>query len=74
MLTSNSLYRLHGGGFITGSNDTEELINRQLTLEAGLIIFSLDYRLAPEHTVIPTIYNDAEDGLNWVCIQIVTVP
>ncbi|KAH7129574.1 Alpha/Beta hydrolase protein [Dactylonectria estremocensis] len=56
----------HGGGFVVGNTETEDLINRQLTHECRLVIFSLDYRLSPEHPTIPTIFNDAEDGLKWV--------
>lgn len=55
----------HGGAFIAGNNETEELINRQLAFECNVVVFSLDYRLAPEHDVTTTIYNDAEDGLKW---------
>ncbi|KAL5610614.1 hypothetical protein FOBRF1_006731 [Fusarium oxysporum] len=56
----------HGGAFIAGSNDTEDLINRQLAAAAGVVVFSLDYRLAPEHDVVDVIFKDAEDGLKWV--------
>jgi len=42
---------LHGGGFVSGSAD--ELVNERLcarrALETGIQVFSLDYRLAPEH-------------------------
>jgi acetyl esterase len=58
--------RLHGGAFIAGNNDTEELINRQLAHVAGVVVFSLDYRLAPEHDVVDVIFKDAEDGFKWV--------
>lgn len=58
-------HRLHGGGFISGSIDSEDLINRQLCHAAEVVIISLDYRLAPENKVVPTILNDAEDALKW---------
>ncbi|MGY4720624.1 alpha/beta hydrolase [Naumannella huperziae] len=51
---------LHGGGFVHGSPD--ELVNDRLlaarALAAGLVIFSLDYRLAPEHPY-PAALSDA---------------
>jgi acetyl esterase len=60
------VYSLHGGGFIAGSNDTEDLINRQYCATCNALVFALDYRLAPEHSVTATIFEDAEDGLRWV--------
>ncbi|KAF9889639.1 hypothetical protein FE257_007147 [Aspergillus nanangensis] len=70
-ITSSTLskpvtYSLHGGGFVAGNNDTEDLINRQFCLVCDVVVFALDYRLAPEHPVITTIYEDVEDGLKWV--------
>ena len=51
---------------MTGDNDTEDLINRQFASECNVIVFGFAYRLAPEHAVVTTIFNDAEDGLKWV--------
>lgn len=58
-------FRMHGGGFVTGSIDSEDLINRQYCSVNDVIIFGLEYRLAPEHKVVPTLMNDAEDGFKW---------
>ncbi|KUL81626.1 hypothetical protein ZTR_10602 [Talaromyces verruculosus] len=60
------VYSLHGGGFVSGNLDSEDLINRQLCHETHSLIFSLDYRLAPEHPLFPTVVSDTEDGLKWV--------
>ncbi|GES65818.1 hypothetical protein ATEIFO6365_0012021000 [Aspergillus terreus] len=60
------VYSLHGGGFVTGNVDSEDLINRQLCHETHSLIFSLNYRLAPENPIFPTGVNDTEDGLKWV--------
>jgi hypothetical protein len=57
--------RYHGGGWCAGSNDSEELINRKICKALGVVVFSLDYRLAPENP-FPTPFNDAEDGVLWV--------
>jgi acetyl esterase len=59
-------FSLHGGSFIAGHNDGEEMINRQLAIESKIAIFSFEYRLAPEHDVVTTIYEDVEDGARWV--------
>lgn len=56
---------MHGGGFVAGNIDSEDLINRQICSVCDVIIFSIEYRLAPEHPVVPTILNDVEDGLKW---------
>ncbi|KFY71794.1 hypothetical protein V499_08030 [Pseudogymnoascus sp. VKM F-103] len=55
----------HGGGWSAGSNDSEELLNRNVSKTLKVIVFSLAYRLAPEHP-FPVPFNDAEDGLKWV--------
>ena len=31
-----------------------------------LLIFSIDYRLGPEHDILTTTFQDAEDGMKWV--------
>lgn len=50
---------------MTGSIDSEDLINRQYCSVNDVVIFGLEYRLAPEHKVVPTLMSDAEDGLKW---------
>lgn len=59
---------LHGGAFIVGNNDSEDLINRQLAVAAGVLVFFLDYSMAPED-VVDVIFKDADDGLKWVCLR-----
>lgn len=39
---------LHGGGYISGSVDAEDIPVRQLAAELGCVVVSVDYRLAPE--------------------------
>src|SRR5438552_178534 len=38
----------HGGGWVTGSLETHDHLCRLLCDEAGAIVVSVDYRLAPE--------------------------
>ena len=39
----------HGGGWCIGDLDTHDAALRQLAVEAGCAVLSLDYRLAPEN-------------------------
>jgi acetyl esterase/lipase len=59
---------LHGGSLIGGSR--EKLIQKNfplkdMFLEAGYIVVSIDYRLAPE-TKLPAMVSDVEDAIRWV--------
>lgn len=44
-----ALLFIHGGGFIAGSPRTHRSFAAWLAHRAGVAVFSLDYRLAPEH-------------------------
>jgi len=56
---SPTVLYLHGGGYVFGSPGTHREIVARLALASGARIFSLDYRLAPEH-VFPAAVDDAE--------------
>lgn len=56
----------HGGGFCIGTRHDDLESNRVLTSKAGVIIVSLEYRLAPEHP-FPQAIHDGLDALHWVC-------
>ncbi|TWB25641.1 alpha/beta hydrolase [Nitrospirillum bahiense] len=43
------LVYFHGGGFVMGDLDTQDMICRGLCHAAGCLVVSVDYRLAPEH-------------------------
>ena len=40
---------VHGGGYVIGDIDTHEDQARLLCNQVGAVVFSIDYRLAPEH-------------------------
>jgi acetyl esterase len=53
---------LHGGGFVIGSLDTHDALCRELAVGAGVVVVSVDYRLAPEHPA-PAAVQDVEAAL-----------
>jgi len=56
---------LHGGGLIFGSRTTPRPVFLEGLLEAGVVVISIDYRLAPE-TKLAEIVEDALDAWRWV--------
>ena len=54
----------HGGGFVVGDLDTQDMIARGLAGGAGALVISVDYRLAPEHK-FPAAPEDAWAALGW---------
>lgn len=49
---------LHGGGYVTASPRVYRALAGHLARSAGSVVFTLDYRLAPEH-VYPAALDDA---------------
>lgn len=60
-----ALVYYHGGGWVIGDIETHDVLCRQLCQASGCAVFSVDYRLAPEH-VFPAAYDDAQAGFEWV--------
>jgi acetyl esterase len=60
-----AIYSVHGGGFIAGDLETEHALNVRLARELGVIVVSVDYRLAPE-TTFPGPLEDVYAGLVWM--------
>lgn len=59
-----AIYSIHGGGFIAGDLETEHASNVMLARELGVVVVSVDYRLAPE-TPFPGGLEDVYAGLVW---------
>lgn len=54
----------HGGGWVVGDLDTQDMIARALAHAAGAVLVSVDYRLAPEHP-FPAAPEDAWYAVRW---------
>ena len=54
----------HGGGWVVGDLDTQDMIARALAAGAESIVISVDYRLAPEHP-FPAAPEDAWAATRW---------
>lgn len=55
----------HGGGYVLGGPENEELACRSYVKELGVVVVNVDYRLAPEFP-FPVGPNDAWDSVKWV--------
>ena len=55
----------HGGGWVFGNLDSHDVLCAQFALEAGIAVFAIDYRLAPEAR-FPGAFDDVVAGLKWV--------
>lgn len=59
-----ALLYVHGGGFAVCSKETHEIITHQYA-RMGFTVFSINYRLMPEHRY-PAAFHDACAALLWV--------
>jgi acetyl esterase len=57
------LVYLHGGGWICGSPRSHRKLTHRFA-EAGYLVVSVDYRLAPEHP-FPTPFDDCVAAVKW---------
>ncbi|WP_103354184.1 alpha/beta hydrolase [Amycolatopsis sp. CA-128772] len=62
------LLYIHGGGFVMGDLDTFDAHLLRLVDELGIVIVSVDYRLAPEHP-FPAPVEDCYAALAWVAAK-----
>lgn len=56
---------IHGGGYITGAPDMAEGTGGRVAAELGVLVASVDYRLAPEHP-FPIPLEDCYTALKWI--------
>lgn len=61
---------IHGGGYIIGNPEIDESRCIQFVREAGIVVVSVDYRLAPKYP-FPTPLEDTYTALKWVHSQAV---
>ena len=55
----------HGGGFVVGDLDMADTVCRTICRDAGVVVVSVDYRLAPEHK-FPAGLDDTIAVMRWV--------
>lgn len=60
-----ALVWFHGGGFVIGGVDEADSVCRQLVSESGIVVASVDYRLAPEHPY-PAAADDSFAATSWL--------
>ena len=60
-----ALVYFHGGGLVAGNLDTHDPICRALSNATGCVLFSVDYRLAPEHP-FPAAISDGCHATVWI--------
>lgn len=60
-----ALLFMHGGGFVVGDLDTEHMSAVDIARKLGVLLVSVDYRLAPE-SPFPAALNDCYAALSWL--------
>ncbi|HUK51070.1 MAG TPA: alpha/beta hydrolase [Terriglobales bacterium] len=60
-----ALVYYHGGGWVVGDLDTADTLCRSIALASDCVVFSVDYRLAPENK-FPTPLEDSFRTAKWI--------
>lgn len=66
--TSRAIYFVHGSGFALCSTRTHRRLVSWLSRLTGVGVFSIDYRLAPQHR-FPTAAEDVRRGWEWLTTE-----
>ncbi len=62
------IYYVHGGGYTIGSPESHRVMTAALAEMSGFSVFSLDYRLSPEHK-FPAPIDDAFNAYRWLLAE-----
>lgn len=65
---TGALLWIHGGGYVAGRPDGYHDICSRFAAELGIVVVSVDYRLAPEHP-FPAGLDDCLAALEWMHAQ-----
>jgi acetyl esterase/lipase len=63
-----ALLWMHGGGFVMGNIDTDDLLCLEVAHAGQCVVVSVDYRLAPE-APYPAAFDDCYGMLEWIAGQ-----
>ncbi|OAI42510.1 hypothetical protein AYO38_11440 [bacterium SCGC AG-212-C10] len=58
------LVYIHGGGYVIGTPETHQKLTAELASGAGVVVVSVDYRLAPENKP-PAMQDDCVAAIRW---------
>jgi acetyl esterase/lipase len=67
-----ALLWMHGGGFLFGTPEFDELNNIELARGLGILVAAVDYRLAPAHP-FPAPLEDCYSVLRWLHAEAATL-
>ncbi len=62
---TGALIWMHGGGLVAGSAAQDHALCSRIAREAGILVVSVEYRLAPEHPY-PAAIDDVWAALQWI--------
>lgn len=63
--SDGALYWIHGGGYLIGNAKIDDRFCGVTARELGIIVVSVEYRLAPEHP-FPAPLDDCYEGWQWL--------
>ncbi|THV42487.1 alpha/beta hydrolase [Glycomyces buryatensis] len=68
---NGALLWMHGGGFLHGDLDMPEghVVSLELARRAGVLVVSVDYRLAGDGVYYPVPIDDVHTAWDWLCGQ-----